>query len=354
MTSCNPKPSGNQTALSLSETKEQPSEELNITKTLPLETTAENLMGQRLRIRQTDSLLFVWDEESKQKPIYVFDQSGRYLRKAAERGDGPDKFPSIDDFFAKPNGELEILSTLGNTSTVYRIEGLMEKVKLFETDYIASSFTKLPNKEYLLYGSYNLPLTENRMVKLSPSGKITAQYLPNQYSGELLPMSERNFFCSDNKLFLIESFNNQVYRFEEDSLSVALEVDFGAFSIPPSFWTSNIMESFPKLNENGFANIVGVFGGNKTILMECMLQGSNGVQKQLLFYNHEKQSAFKVPVDSESSPFFFPIGMDKSGRALFVTYRQVLEDYLKEKKSTTSIELPKSDYDYPVIITVEP
>ncbi|QDH79042.1 6-bladed beta-propeller [Echinicola soli] len=352
---CNHKSKENQSPssqISIKDAPQLPSSNLEIIEAIPLETTSENLMGAWLRIRSSNSQLFVMDEESKQKSIHVFDKSGTYSGKMAEEGDGPEKIPSLNDFYVNTNGELEILSTIGNKSTIYQFGETGEKTLVLEMDYVASSFTKLPNGDYLLYGSYNLPVTKYRIIKVTPSGEITDRYLPNEYSGELLPMTERNFLQTGGKHYFIESFNNRAYRFHNDSLATAFEVDFGSYAIPNSFWEMNIMESFAMLNEKGFANLVGLFESNEITTLECMFQGPFGTYKQLIFVNHPDKSISKIKVSEEDTPVFYhPIGMDQDDNILFLTYHQALLDFLKKSGQSPGFQLPQQEFDYPIIIS---
>lgn len=311
------------TSISLENIKEVRHTKLTLAEAKGLETTSENLMGLKLRIRFSNQKIFIMDEEAKQKSIQVFHQSGKYLGAAIEEGEGPDQVPSIIDFHVSEDDELFVLSGAGDKVAIYQIDE--NPIQKFEVNYIATSFTKLPNGKYLLYGGYNSPFVQNRIIKLSNKGNLEGTYLPNDYSGKLLPMSERNFYKQGNELFIIESFSDHILTYEHDSLHQVMKIDFGAYAIPKWFWKSDIMESFPKLNEKGFGNIIGVYRGHNLTLAECMIQGTNGVEKELLLIDH-KGSPVKVSITDAKTPWLFhPVGIDDKDNLLFITYRSILE-----------------------------
>ncbi|WP_215225131.1 6-bladed beta-propeller [Echinicola shivajiensis] len=348
-------PSSKQNAgniISLENTKKLQTTSLEIIDAIPLETNSENLMGNRLRIRKSGSHLYIMDEESKRKSLHVFDQAGNYVKMAIEEGEGPENIPSLDDFHIGTDGKLELLSTVGDMATIYQISTLGSPEIKFKSEYVATSFTKLPNDEYLLCGGYNLPIIKNRVVKVSATGEIVDTYLPNEYSGQLLPMTERNFFLSGNKVNFIESFDHQTYQYAGDSIKPIYTIDFGPYAIPSSYWDMDFMEGFSMLNEKGFGNITAIFQGDQNTLIECMLQGPFGVYKQLLFLDDDKNTKYSIKINEEESPvFYYPIGIDQEGHFLFLTYHDSLKDYLAQIGQPINFSLPESDFNFPVIIS---
>jgi len=342
-------------AITLENTQIIQTKSLEIINVISLETNADNLMGNRLRIRKYRNRLYVMDEEGKRKCLHIFDQSGSYVGKAIGEGEGPENIPSLDDFYVGSDGKLEFLSTEGDKTTIYQLTSTGSPEIKFKINYVATSFTKLPSDEYLLYGGYNLPIIKNRVIKVSAKGEIINRYLPNEYAGKLLPMTERNFFRSGNKINFIESFNHQAYQYKEDSLAPIYTIDFGQHSIPSSYWEMDYMESFPMLNEKGFGNLTGIFQGNQNTLIECMLQGPYGVNKQLLFFKEANKPVLSIKIDEEELPvFYYPIGVDDGDdHFLFLTYHHSLRNYLTKTKQSLNFPRTESDFDFPVIISVK-
>lgn len=323
---------------------------LTIQNIIPLETTPQNLMGNDIRVRFNQSSYYLMDENSK-TVIHHFDRAGGYRGAVAQVGDGPDYLEDLDDFFINSDGSVEVLSGIGDQASVYQISESGEILPVFETGYLASSFTKLPSGEYLLYGSYNLPYTKHRLIKTDARGNERSSYLENSYKNSLLPMTERNFFVNGETIYVIESFQPYVYKFENDSLKRIAQVDFGAFAIPDYFWKEDIMESFGKMSESGFANLHGIFEDEQLMLLSIHVQKPEGVFKELVFIEKSTEKVQKLSTNmNDDLLYHYPIGIEE-GEVMFLTYRSVMLDGLSESSlEKIQKEIPKKDFDYPVIL----
>lgn len=323
---------------------------LSIQKVTPLQTSAENLMGTDIRVRFDQSFYYLMDENSKDG-IHQFNGIGDYLGIIAPIGDGPEKFIKLDDFFINADGSIEILSGIGDQATIYKISPLREIDQVFQINYLASSFTTNPSGEYLLYGSYNLPFTQFRLVKTDPKGNTISSFLENTYTNNLLPMTERNFFQNQNNLYVIESFQPYVYQFQNDSLESVAQLDFGRYAIPAYFWQEDIMDSFGKMSESGFANLHGVFEDETLRLLSVHFQKPEGIFKEVVIT--EKSTGKTVKLSSNLTDdmlYHYPIGVE-DGELLFLTYRSVILDGLpKSDLDKIQMEIPQQEFDYPVII----
>ncbi|WP_144602191.1 6-bladed beta-propeller [Algoriphagus algorifonticola] len=323
--------------------------ELTIQKITPLETRMENLMGIDIRARFDQSFFYLMDENSKDA-IHFFDKNGNYLGSQGQVGEGPGTLQKLDDFLINPDGSIEVLSGIGDRATVYNISGSGELNKVFDTNYLASSFTKLPSGEYLLYGSYNLPFTEFRLVKTDSEGKVISSFLENTYKNKLLPMTERNFFRNGKDLHIIESFQPYVYSFQNDTLEKVIQLDFGSYSIPEYFWQEDIMDSFGKMSETGFANLHGVFEDENLMLVSIHIQKPEGVFKDLVFIDKNTDKVKKISTNrNEEMLYHNPIGIEE-GQIMFLTYRSViLKELSKTQLDQIYSQIPEMEFDYPII-----
>ncbi|SFO02360.1 hypothetical protein SAMN04488519_103139 [Algoriphagus ornithinivorans] len=323
---------------------------LEIRDIIPLETRSENLMGLDIRARFDRSFFYLMDENSKDA-IHFFDKNGNYRGSQGQVGEGPGTLQKLDDFFINPDGNIEVLSGIGDRATVYNISESGELNKVFETNYLASSFTKLPSGEYLFYGSYNLPFTEFRLVKTDSEGKVISSFLENTYKNKLLPMTERNFFRNGKDLHIIESFQPYVYSFQNDTLEKVIQMDFGSYSIPEYFWQEDIMDSFGKLSETGFANIHGVFEDENLMLLSIHIQKPEGVFKDLVFIDKNTDKVKKISTNrNEEMLYHNPIGIEE-GQIMFLTYRSViLKELSKTQLDQIYSQIPEMEFDYPVIL----
>lgn len=324
---------------------------ISIQRYVPLETINENLLGMDLRIKFSDNHILIMDESTKDR-IHIFDSEGMYLSSIAKVGEGPNTLPSLDDFEFGKKGEILVLSTMADKATIYSTSISGELSKKFELDYIATSFAYLENGDYLFYGGYNLPFVTHRVIQTNAEGVVHTRYLENDYKNKMLPMTERNFYPSDSGIFILESFNSEIYLHEGKNLSPVLKADFGVYELPSQFWEMDIMDGFEMINANGFANFRSVFRSKNLLITDVMIQKEAEVFKYILF--EKAGNRYKLKADrNKELLYYFPIGIDQEERVLFVTYKSILEKHFGESLRKLPMDnLPTGDYDYPVIIHV--
>lgn len=326
--------------------------QIRIEEAIFLETNQNNLMGFDLKVLLSDSGIFIMDQSLK-NGIHIFDKNGAYEVTHNLLGEGPGQLRAINDFHVDNKGDLTILSSIGSASRILKYsqqEGLKE---MFSVDYSASSFIALANGHYLLYGGYNLPFIEYRIVEVD-KGEIVGKHLKNDYKNNMLPMTERNFFQSQEQIFILESFNNRIYKYEDGEIKSVMQADFEKYAIPDKFWEMDLMEGFQMISQNGFANFRNVFSGNNIYLADIMYQKGRDVYKNILFIDEQSGKRYKIKGNlSDETLYYYPIGIDEMGRAMFVTYASILQDYLTKNPGLNKhIVLPKEELDYPVILKV--
>jgi len=324
-------------------------QDFSIEKMIPLETTEDNLLGMDLRVKFSDSLILVMDENTTDR-VHLFDRKGRYLRAIAEVGEGPGTIQSLEDIEPGKSGKIFLLSAVRDKTAVYEASRDGNLTKAFELPYIAHSFALLEGGGFLFHGGYNLPFISHRVIQTDAAGKVHHRYLENDYENKMLPMTERNFFPSDKGVFVLEIFNPNIYLHQGDSLSPVLQADFGAYALPATFWEMDIMDSFGMINENGFANFRAVFQQGDLMVTDVMVQKGRSVSKYILF--RKGKNIYKLNADRDKELlFFYPIGINKEAQVLFLTYWSIIAKHAQESPETFSMEdLPEGDFDYPVII----
>tara|TARA_R110002020_G_scaffold105752_1_gene246416 strand:+ start:159 stop:1313 length:1155 start_codon:yes stop_codon:yes gene_type:complete len=341
-------------AFELSEIEKIQKDELEVFDLIALETTSENLMGTDVRIRSSKDYFFVFDE-AIQDGVHQFQKNGEYMGRRAIVGEGPNTINRLNDFFVGEDGTLEVLSSNGDQAQVYSV-GEDNSIKLIlKVDYYPSSFTKLPNGEYLFYGSYNLPYVSHRMIRTDSTGIVLEKYLENEYTNKMLPMSERNFFYSGSSLYVVESFNKNIYQFQNNLIEPIVEIDFGNYAIPSKFWELNLLEGgFDLLQQNGFAFYNGYFKNQEYSLVSIHIQKPAGIFKNIIFTNEltGNQRVLETSL-SDDYLFHYPFGIE-GDEFLFFTYDSEIK---KEKGLSLRAELldkiPNAEFDYPVLMKVK-
>lgn len=338
--------------LSLSDAINLPSSELEIVELVPLETNAKNLMGNDLRVRKSKNKIYVMDI-AQRDGIHVFSDAGQFLRTIAVKGEGPNELKGLQDFQIDAEERLFVLATLGDRTTIYQVSEQGELQKLADAEYLASAFTLAENDEFYLYGSYNKPLVTHRLVRTNSSGKVLQSYFPNDYTNEMLPMTERNFYeTAGGDLILGEIFNDTLYTIQNGQVKPMVNLDMGRFQVPKEFWEMDLMQGYQLIQEQGFAVFKSAFSNSKKIIANVHFQGNEiGTQKKVYFYDRitGEFQGLDYP-EQEAEIWNDPVGLEED-HVWFLTYHSFLK---KSEKTILSPELrtkiTEQEFDYPILI----
>lgn len=317
-----------------------------------LETREDNLMGMDLRIKFSDNLIAVMDETKSDK-LHLFDGKGNYLRAIAQVGEGPGTIQSLRDFEFGEGEEMMVLSPFQDIARVYKVSKNGNLSEAFELAYGANSFATIEGGGFLFQGSYNLPFVSHRVIQTDAEGNIQHRFLKNDYENKMLPMTERNFFASDQGVFMLEIFNPNLYLHQGDSLKQVLNADFGTYNLPSNFWEVDLMDSFGKINEDGFATFKAAFQQGGLMVIDIVVQKGRTISKYILFKKGKEIYKLKAERDDDML-FYYPIGINSDEQVLFLTYRSILAKHAQEFPDTFSVDaLPEKDFDYPVLLKVK-
>lgn len=294
-----------------------------IVKLIPLETKQNNLLSDNLSVKISNNLIFIFDEQVRDA-VHMFDYSGRYLKQIVSVGESPESVTSIEDFLIS-NDTLEILSSKGDYSEIAYISlsdsRILKKIKL---KFSGFSFEKMED-HYFVYSSYNFPFADFRISKLDRNGVVLKKYLKNDYSGVMLPVIERNFFKSNNKIFFTESFNNTVYELSKDEILPKYIFDFNEHAIPKDFFDSEMMSTFDKISKNGFFSIINHYDADRFSLTKVVFQQEGAGKVFHILSNKEKKIIVKNQLSEFSYDLFkYPSGIFSGDLILFIVSPQVL------------------------------
>jgi len=90
------------------------SEILDLVKLIRLETNADCLIGSVGKVQFVDGLYYLLDDFTGCNAIHVFDTLGSHLRSLKRIGRGPGEYKDILDFDVDDNGNLFIVTSMGN------------------------------------------------------------------------------------------------------------------------------------------------------------------------------------------------------------------------------------------------
>lgn len=320
-----------------------------IEKIIPLETREDNLLKEFLLLRINDKGFFILDKE-KNDAIHHFDTNGNYLGRILEVGEGPEMLPNINDFIATDQG-LEVLIGKGDQSEIWVYDhefSLSQKIAL---DYLAFTFSKLPNGNYALCGGYNKPIVMHRLVISDPEGNIVEELLPNEYSNDLLPVGEHNFNSANSGLFYHEFYNPTLYELNGDGLTPMYELDMGKYRIPDEYWDLDWMQGFELISKNGFAFPSLYFETEERAFFGVNVQADMQLVNHQLVLDKKTGDMKRRITGNDNNPVFFQLAGLFDEHLIFIAQaKDVLEHEAKTiEKQGLSIEAQ----DNPVLVFVK-
>ena len=143
---------------------------------IPLETTDDCLLGDLLKIHESDGRLYIQD--SRKSAVFVFDLSGKFLYKIERRGEGPEEYLEVSDFDVM-DGVIYVLSISNKRILAYDENGKCVKMIPLKAWYYHLA---VEEERIVLYANHASNLMHDVMV-INHEGEVLEQYLPYQKQG---------------------------------------------------------------------------------------------------------------------------------------------------------------------------
>ena len=297
-------------------------------KKVKLDTHAENILGNDLFVKLSNDDFYILDLDH-QKSVLVFDSRGKYKAKIGKVGKGPGEYIEPRDFIINQD-KIEIISGSGFKTSIYRYDHRGKFISSVPYEYIAFSFENIYDDLYAFSTSYNGYFSHR--LYLSDENGIEVEKLLKNNTKISLPVIENCFSKFKTNLFYRESFNNTIYKIDNYELVPYLELDFGRYNIPSSFFSTPIEKGFEILNKNGFANIKRYYENKLYSLIEITIQKENSKARTiLLLYNKKNKTTRKLTFEEGNNIFNYPIGLTEKDEIIFLVYP--IGDIEKEFKS---------------------
>ena len=233
---------------------------------IPLETSETSLLkyvGERIYL---DSKYYILD--TRQKKILVFDENGNFLYDINKHGNGPGEYTELYSFYFNPfTGDLDLLSPMGG---ILRYDSLgqnfKEKIPLPLTVPAVHQFIALDKDTYLLFSDSR---EGNKMVVYNiVQRKIISELydLPKfLLFNTFYHHTYSPFYICEGKVHFVQSYNGDVFTFENNSLIPKYHWDFGEQNFEISDLKDEPMEYYFKYARTvgaKYANIFVSYGEN--------------------------------------------------------------------------------------------
>lgn len=226
-----------------------------------LETTQESMLGIVSKILFAENKVFIKSNDA----VYIFDYSGKFLRKILAKGSAPFEYNSISDFDVdKSKNELLIFDKARKQILVFDFEGQYIRTRLL--DFWAIRCVSTSSDGILFYSGneitdnkkntkFNLVAQDDKVEAFNSIDKRKSKYLH--------VLSTQNFYKNQNKLLFFEMFNDTLYTWDKFAGFIPkYSFSYNNNNIPTGFYDksfANVMEFFQEFRKQNYAYGISAF-----------------------------------------------------------------------------------------------
>lgn len=267
-------------------------------KYVKLETTSESLIKYINRVLDLDGNLLVVDKDNQS--LLLFDGDGRFIKKVAGQGKGPNEYAKMYDAAVDKKGRrLFVLDAYARSVLIYDYEGKRLESKKF--DFWAQELDYIGGDKVVLYSGYTMP---NGYVKDNayPSfyvydlkgGTITPyQYISNEIKPEEVASPASALASSGNgRAYCLNDMTHEIDVMNEEGLERTLTLDFGKEDTERRMAFVKLLEEknndFQSFGAQRHVSVFSVVGTNDYLLVSAYEPlGENGQARLLIAYSPE-------------------------------------------------------------------
>jgi len=213
------------------------SDYFDLVKIIPLETNTNCLIGTKHQLIHFENRLYILDKG--QGTLFVFDSDGRFIFKVGEKGDVPQDFMFIGNFFLDKAGRKIYLNDAGAKKIFqYSLDGHLEKTILMKKVAGLFGVTTQSNIAITYINTdYSINLVNRK-------GRNLRKFIPfdNKFhlASKICP-----FYQFDNSLYYWQDLNDTIYSIEGFDCNPAVIVDFGKYGLSREQYLNEIEYNEP-------------------------------------------------------------------------------------------------------------
>ena len=228
---------------------------------IPLETNNHCLISSVSKVTIYDSLVYIQNQKNN---LYVFSNSGKFIREISNKGNGPGEFLEIRDFDVDNTGNIYILDFLkilefskeGKFLTKYKFENSPnDRIKCNPLQ-----FALCGNDDFYIWGgSIGIKSNNNKnlflLYKVNKKGEIKERYFPLLHK----TVNNPNQFGKFSNHYNLTPWygNSMIYKVANEEVSAKYYVDFGKYTmkeaVPEEF---NDISKFKAEIDQKYANSI--------------------------------------------------------------------------------------------------
>lgn len=196
-------------------------------------------IGTIFTVRRKQNYFLVYDRLNVNK-IFLFNDSGKYLKTVARTGFGKEDAINISDFWFNNKGELEVYDY--GDCRIFQYDSLFNLVRIKKAPvpvFFISMHSIPRTSNYIGYATFNLPNDPfngkpYHIAILDSNMKIinTDLTFGDEYVGVPFLSYPQHFYKFHDTLRFIEAYNNSIKNVTAEGISTGYKISYSSASLP--------------------------------------------------------------------------------------------------------------------------
>ena len=216
---------------------------------IPLETTDESIFYEINKTVFEKDVFYILDRRAS--VILTFGKDGKFLGKLSRKGQGPEEYLSIHDFFisddliyvlSQDNKRIYIYDTAFNFREYFEIHTHASKISCTDSDiYVYTNFSSRELK--------------NIYIIDKESKKIKHRYATFLRKQRGTGYNETTFALYDNTVYAFYPYDYSIYKLSETNQEKYISLDFGSKNMYPASFLDLSDEERTEYNKSTYSNL---------------------------------------------------------------------------------------------------
>lgn len=270
-------------------------------KYVQLETTDECLFSEITQFSCTSKELFIFDIYTQS--VYVFDYTGKFLRKIHKTGQGPGEYSMITSMLIDEESNLISLVDLGQKILSYNLNSF---VFIDDIHIETTSIEKADKDNFVSYNSLSTHIGNKdykyHVLTCNKNGQIEQKFLPIEFESGYTMRPIHRFYRSEGELFIYLPFTSDIYKITPDSCFRYYDVKYENLSFPSLEYLKSIDKQgdnyIKKLYTDNYVYSVQIFENKKFVTS----QFSVGERRYIGIYDKDKKEGYYYLKTEKNSP----------------------------------------------------
>jgi|GEM_PF-2322500 len=187
--------------------------------------------------------IFIFDK--KQKTIFIYSSSGKFLKKISKVGKASNEYFRIDDFYIEKSEFIYILDMISKRVLKYDLNANF--VNSYKLDFYADSFCKLKDGSYVFSVSGNDCNDSfcDKVIFCDDDFKVIKTFIPikSKFKGFNIETPTRRLVSSSGDLVRYVDIDDMIYSFKDTDLKEIKRVDFMKNNLELSFYDTKFTDA---------------------------------------------------------------------------------------------------------------